>query len=97
MNENWIDLNDLQAVAIAQSEGWEIECHGTSGSWCSWNSISWHTDLQYRGRPRQPKTREVKMECFLIDGELHWRDEKLSVLEHWIRQPHRDIVVEVPE
>ncbi len=46
---------------------------------------------------RKPKTRKVKMECFLIDGELHWRDENLSVLSHWIRQPHRDIVVEVPE
>ncbi len=46
---------------------------------------------------REPKTRKVKMECFLIDGELHWRDENLSVLSHWIRQPHRDIVVEVPE
>jgi len=46
---------------------------------------------------REPKTRKVKMECFLIDGELHWRDENLSVLSHWIRQPHRDIVMEVPE
>ena len=46
---------------------------------------------------REPKTRKVKMECFLIDGELHWRDENLSVLSHWVRQPHLDMLAKVPE
>ncbi len=45
---------------------------------------------------RQPKMKEVKMECFLIDGELIWRDENQSVLPHWIRQPQYDKIAVVP-
>jgi len=99
--ENWIDLNDIQAVAIAQSEGWEIEryCGADEGAdcWISWDGTYWEDHYEFRGRPRHPKTREVKMECFLIDGELRWRDENLSVLQSWIRQPHLDLIVKVPE
>lgn len=45
----------------------------------------------------EPKVRKIKMECFLIDGELQWRDENLSVLSHWVRQPHLDMLAKVPE
>ena len=55
--ENWIDLNDIQAVAIAQSEGWEIECAaGEAYTYFTWNSDMWSAVRRYRGRPRQPKT-----------------------------------------
>ena len=37
------------------------------------------------------------MECFSINGELRWRDEKLSILDGWLRQPHLDKIAEVPE
>ncbi len=46
-------------------------------------------------RAGEPKTRKVKMECFLIDGELHWRDENQSVLRHWKRFPAGDLEGEV--
>jgi len=96
--EKWIDLNDMQAVAIAQSEEWEIEImtNFTAHKWWEWNKESWSKNYKYRGRPRQPKMKEVKMECFLIDGELIWRDENQSVLRHWIRQPQYDKIAVVP-
>ncbi len=40
-----------------------------------------------------PKT--VKMECFLVAGELLWRDENQSVLRHWKRFPAGDLEGEV--
>ena len=99
--ENWIDLNDIQAVAIAQSEGWEIEIQSDAGNdkYCpfkAWDGRHWNTGYLFRGRPRQPKMKEVKMLCFLIDGELRWRNENLSVLQSWVRQPHLDTIAVVP-
>lgn len=49
------------------------------------------------GRPRQPKVREVKMACFILDGELRWREEGLYVIHLGIRQPHLDMIAKVPE
>ncbi len=49
------------------------------------------------GKPIQLVMKEIKMECLLIDGELHWRSEYMSVLQSWIRQPHLDLIVKVPE
>jgi hypothetical protein len=94
----WKDLPTLQDVAKAHADGWEIECYGTSGSWCSWNKVSWHTDLQYRGRPRQPVMKEVKMLCFVCTASrsLAWCDEAEMVPTYWVRQPHLDMIAKVP-
>jgi len=95
--ENWIDLNDIQAVAIAQSEGWEIEVYtGTHQE--EWQGKAWMHYMRYRGRPRQPKMKEVKIECWLIDGCLDWRDWNMQTPgSRWIRQPHLDMIAKVPE
>jgi len=94
--ENWIDLNDIQAVAIAQSEGWEIEVYtGTHQE--EWQGKAWMHYMRYRGRPRQPKMKEVKMECWInSSAELVWREESFP-LDRAIRQPHLDMVAKVPE
>lgn len=52
--ENWIDLNDIQAVAIAQSEGWEIEVE-IGEMRAPWQGDMWRSGYKFRGRPRQPK------------------------------------------
>ena len=93
----WKDLPTLQDVANAQDDGWEIEYSITGGEHFAWKGSLWMQENFFRGRPRQPKMKEVKMECFLIDGELHWRDENLSILGDWIRQPHLDLIAKVPE
>ncbi len=94
----WIPLPTLQAVAKAQADDFVIErrAHETY-VWQHWKECVWDADWQFRGRPRQPKMKEVKMECFLIDRELRWRDEGLSILGDWIRQPILDLVAKVPE
>ena len=98
----WTPLSTLQDVAKAQAECWEIEIQTDPGNdkycpWKFWEQQHWHRGHLYRGRPRQPKMKEIKMECLLIDGELHWRNENMSVLQSWIRQPHLDLIAKVPE
>ncbi len=96
--ENWIDLNDIQAVAIAQSEGWEIEVYtGTHQE--EWQGKAWMHYMRYRGRPRQPKMKEVKILAYFSANSkaLAWYAETESVPAFWIRQPHLDMVAKVPE
>jgi len=52
--ENWIDLNDIQAVAIAQSKGWEIQWSDRNFDWGVWFGQMWNENRKFRGRPRQP-------------------------------------------
>ncbi len=92
----YIDLPTLQDVAKAHAEGWEIEFYHR-GEYCCWDGMHWNKAYMFRGRPRQPVMKEVKMECFLIDRELRWRDEGLSILGDWIRQPRLDLIAKVPE
>jgi len=94
--ENWIDLNDIQAVAIAQSEGWEIESERASG-WEPWFGEAWYRTVKWRGRPRQPKMKEVKMLCYFTSDELVWLPQELQALQSWIRQPHLDMIAKVPD
>ena len=94
----YIDLPTLQDVAKAHAEGWEIEfANSSSQIFSTWSGLAWHADRQFRGRPRQPKMKEVKMECFVIDRRIGVAQRKLSVLSLWIRQPHLDLIAKVPE
>ena len=95
--ENWIDLNDMQAVAIAQSEGWEIEVF-VNNEWNNWHAGIWRSDREYRGRPRQPKMKEVKLECWLVSGRIEFLQEQTYKSgPSWKRQPHLDMIAKVPE
>lgn len=102
MNE-LIELTDLQAVAKAQADRWEIEFFryqdgSANGEWAEWKGKVWQEDSFYRARPRQPKMETVKMECWIDDsGELRWVREWWSPKHDWIRVPAEDKTVEVPE
>jgi len=97
-NENWIDLTDMKAVAIAQSKGWEIDYkHMGKEHWQPWGNTWWQEDSFFRGRPLQQKMKEVKMLCWFTNGVLFWRYADEPPREHWIRQPHLDMVAQVPE
>jgi len=95
--ENWIDLPTLQDVAKAQADGWEIEFKTIYGGWAVWEQATWNGGIPYRGRPHQQKMKEVKMECWLCATHLSWRTENASILRDWVRQPHLDLIVKVPE
>ena len=93
----WQDLPDLQAVAKAQADGWEIECSYLAWDWMPWHGYTWHHTFSYRGRTRQPTMKEVKMECWFCGRFLHWASTKEPVPSRWIRQPHLDLIARVPE
>ena len=94
--ENWIGLPTMQDVAKAQANGWEIE-YRCGAQYATWGGITWQKTFVFRGRPRQPKMKEVKMLCWFANGVLYWYSADESPREHWIRQPHLDMVAQVPE
>ena len=95
--ENWIDLPTLQDLAKAQADGWEIEFKTIYEGWAVWEQATWNGGITYRGRPRQPKMKEVKMLCYFAGGILYWYSADESPREHWINQPHLDMIAKVPE
>lgn len=99
MTTEWLDLPDLQAVAIAQSKDWEIEvCWNEDDYWNSWGGQVWQDDINFRARPRQPKMRKVKMLCWLHENELYWlADGVVTDCKYWIRILAQDIEIEIPE
>ncbi len=94
--ENWTDLKDLQTVADAQSEGWEIEeCY--CSPWHVWGGKNWRSDASYRGRPNQPKTKTVKMGAYFDGVALFWYNETYPLIDsRWTRIPSEDKTIEVP-
>jgi hypothetical protein len=98
----WTELKDLQAVAKAQADGWEIELRHAYG-WHIWEGETWKAGWKFRGRPAQLKTRTVTSECWRCksDGQLIWRSaDKASCFNwdaHWQRFPAGDITGEVEE
>ena len=99
MNKEWIKLNDIQSVAMAQANGWEIEALASDCGWYPWIGASWAMNTGYRGRPRQPKKATVTSECWRdkISGTLHWQKYGHSVKPDWQRFPAGDITGEVEE
>lgn len=93
----WTELKTLQEVAIAQSKDWEIEYRMLYGPWAKWCESSWQEANTYRGRPRQPKMKKVKMLCWFDGFGLFWRKEAMNYDKQWIRVPAQDIEIEIPE
>ena len=98
----WEVITDPEKLFHLHKAEWEIQIQSDAGNdkYCpfkEWDGRHWNTGYLFRGRPPKPKMRRVKMECFSINGELRWRDEKLSILDGWLRQPHLDKIAEVPE
>lgn len=100
--QEWKDLPDLQWVATAQAEGWAIEFRdGSICEWFTWSGRFWNESAEFRGRPKQPKTKQVKILGWLTDrGTLVRIDEmRFSQLDFsgWRRAPSEDTVIEVEE
>ena len=93
----WTELPTLVSVCNAQTDGWEIQVYDDYDSeWIDWAGNTWATFGKYRGRPRQPKMKKLKMLCY-TDGEcLYWNAEHLHFPSSWIRIPAQDIEIEVP-
>lgn len=99
--EEWKDLPDLQWVATAQAEEWEIEFSDGNKVWRTWDGRTWADVWNFRARPRQPKTKTITMRKALLitfngkhyayecDIGLHKRDRFVC----WLGEPY---TVEVP-
>jgi len=100
--ENWIDLPTLQDVAKAQAENWEIEYRCGDG-FATWSGMAWQKSFTFRGRPRQPKMKEVKILSWIDpQGEFRRGLEGSNICKSaasgfWIRQPHLDMIAQVAE
>lgn len=57
----WKELNGITDVAEAVAEGMEIECLNYN-EWVPWLGNGWHTDCQYRARPRPRKPAEPEQD-----------------------------------
>ena len=97
--ENWIDLPTMQNVAKAKADEWEVTyCHELSDKWDEWKGSWWDDNYTFRGRPRQPVMKEVKLECWLVSGRIEFLQEQTYKSgPSWKRQPHLDMVANVPE
>lgn len=98
--QEWKDLPDLQWVATAQAEGWEIEVCVDRTLWLHWDGEFWLDRNQYRGRPKQPKKTTVTSECWRwkTGGDLSWNTPNAErPSEGWQRFPAGDITGEVEE
>jgi len=97
MNEEWIDLTDLYSVAMAQTNGWDIEALDCDYEWFPWIGVHWAMRTAYRGRPKQPKKITVTSECWRqqYSGELQWRVPEAKFDKDWKRFPAGDITGEV--
>jgi hypothetical protein len=99
MTDKWQDLPDLQSVAKAQAEGWEIEIRVGTQKWDRWQGTRWDCRVDFRGRPAQPKVKTVTSKCWRDkdNGSLIWRNDEPSwaVDFPWQRFPAGDLTGEV--
>ena len=95
----WIELKDLQVVAKAQADGWEIELYNGLDQWVSWNGSVWSASCCFRGRPPQPQTKKVKSICWRgkVEGGLYWTNPERTSVPSYQRFPAGDIEGEVIE
>jgi hypothetical protein len=95
--ENWVDLLTIQDVAKAQAAGWEISVKPPGDEWVEWKGSVWWMECFYRGRPRQPKMKQVSVVGW-YDGEQVFRLRE-GVEPKWpsVRVYSEDGVIEVPD
>lgn len=93
----------LEAIKVMQhyADGGEVECaerRGFSqGVWCDEYSSTWDW-ITYNYRIKKT-TKKIKLEAWLVDGELQWHREDRMVVgaNHSKRIPSEDKWVEVEE
>lgn len=98
-NEDWIELNTIESVAMAKGDGWEIEFRSHEAyKWSNWTGNSWDSGWKFRGRPARPKTKTVKLLAYLdLQGEFRRVNEKSFTNSNWIRVTSEDKEIEVPD
>ena len=101
-NDTWIELNNIEDVARAKVEEWEIEVYDTGDRWTTWHGMFWNATWKMRGRPKQPRTVTVTSECWRWDnGYLTWKEPKAPMTEFMEgnakRFPAGDITGEIEE
>lgn len=104
MNSEWKDLPNMEDVARAKVEGWEIE-HAPGANktmWSPWSGLTWHSDRPFRGRPKQPKTKTITLrKALFLSGPVgYWTtdcDEKYTKSSYFIKWIGEPYDVEVPE
>jgi len=70
-SREWLNLPEMEDVARAKVEGWEIEYR--YDVWIPWGGKGWSSMCVYRGRPKQPKTtRKVKLLAWFDGDQLSW-------------------------
>ena len=97
---DWIELKDLQAVAKAQAEGWDVEVYyHETDHWVTWHGNIWCGVAKYRGRPSQPKMKKVKSICWrgMTEGGLYWTNPERTCVPNYQRFPAGDIEGEVED
>ena len=102
MNNEWQDLPNMAAVCAVQADGWEIEYrHMMEEHWLEWNGTWWNEDSYFRGRPKQPKTKKVTLECWIhrSTGSTCTRkagfNDDLKYEDRWVRFPVGDMTGEI--
>ena len=100
-NEWWVELRDMKQVAEAQGDGWEIEGCRPGQYFLPWEGEMWRSQDEYRGRPKQPKTKKVTLECWMhrSTGSTCTRkagfNDDLKYEDRWVRFPAGDMMGEV--
>ena len=98
---DWKEITDPEELFRLKREGWEIEFANSGGQlFAKWSGLAWHADRQFHARPRQPKMKKVKSQCWrnMATGNCTWAAEHCDMSnEYWQRFPAGDIEGEVPE
>ena len=99
MTTEWKPLLTMQEVAEAQAQGWEIQTDAGTKTFALWIGESWYERWQFRGRPRQPAMKKVKIHAYLVGSYIYLvREDKVDAVSqtNWIRFPSGDLEGEVP-
>lgn len=100
MSNEWKDLPDLQWVATAQAEEWEID-ELYKGERGVWDGAIWRKESNYFGRPKQPKMKTITLRKALLitfNGkhyacDIDFYDHERDRFVCWLGEPY---TVEVP-
>ena len=96
MSVEWQALPNLRAVSNAQHGEWEIEGRRPGQHFLPWEGEMWRSQDEYHGRPKQPKTKTVKLLGWITDfGCLALYKDGLPMPNGWLRVPAEDKTVEV--
>ena len=97
MNE-WKEITDPEELFRLKREGWEIQTDAGTNTFAEWVGENWYARWYFRGRPRQPAMKKVKLEAWLSEYELRWLNVEAGnkPAPLWIRVQSEDKTVEVP-